>query len=141
MFMENILATAKAIEECSIPGLGFNMMSWFQDRGTVFDLSGNNNKATSCMAGWALHVRDGCTKPGPVEIMDEHPCMAAKTFFGIDSDAASQLFRSRQITAREAVTTLKHLAKTGEVKFDTPAEVPYHMPDWAVRALRVLLPA
>lgn len=131
MNVENILKVADAIEQHSIPDLGFNMSGYIARRG-VRDQSGHNCQTTACIAGYAA-VLSGAVKPDEVDA-DAHEPGAA--FLGLAGEAADSLFfarnhpqyRSRgsrlweRITAPEAIAVLRHLAATGEV-------------DWSISSL------
>lgn len=121
--VENILKTADAIEQHSIPDLGFNM-GVFKSKAETdtgypchIDLTGRGCGTVACIAGWAesLWAHEG--KPLALYHGSQH-------FFGMegrDDDHALLLMpegwaRSpEQYTPARAVAVLRHLAATGEV--------------------------
>lgn len=122
----NILKVADTIERHMksgkpFKGVGFNMM----------DLCGDGRpdhiddcKTTACIAGWACLV-SGKAKSARglkrIAYIDE----AAAKFFGLPSFEANVLFFPRDVwclnvldkTPRQAVATLRHLARTGKVNW------------------------
>lgn len=129
----NILAVADAIEQHTIPWLGFNMLNYK----TVVnaDMSGHNCGTTACIAGWANAIR--------LRLKETHPSwggwcehdgaadwLGIETYSSSGDSTADKLFYARNhpdykpdkaeatwasITAEQAVRTLRHLAETGEV--------------------------
>ena len=120
MNVENILKVADAIEQHSIPDLGFNMSHWF-DKATpdVPDLSGHECGTIACIAGWASRV-SGDQSENP-----DHTYEVAADFLGLGALTANNLFMPtngfvslhqwNSITPAHAVAVLRHLAETGEV--------------------------
>lgn len=107
-----IIKVANAIEKESIKGLKFDMDSF----GRIHPSCGT----VACIAGYAVAIKDGVesvTKPGidPESIAEKYLDLsrveAYSLFYGGD------LYIS-EITPTMAVTTLRHLAKTGEVDWD-----------------------
>lgn len=124
MNRENILKVADAIEQHSIPDLGFNMADFL---GTYEDRTGHGCGTTACIAGWGHAIIHGTydaefTYVDPDEIAgwlgishvpacnlfyaDNHPLNAR------DSSGRSWF---DEITPKTAVSVLRHLAETGEV--------------------------
>jgi hypothetical protein len=109
MNVDRILALADLIE--SLPKTeieddhGFCMVDYRHDCGTP-----------ACIAGWAVHLSG--------EKVDvKGTFYAASTFLGISPNTAYDLFiwaekRLDQITPDEAANTLRHLAGTGEVRWE-----------------------
>jgi hypothetical protein len=132
MNTENILAVADAIEQHTIPWLGFNMTGY---KTTGPDMTGHNCGTSACIAGWANAIRLRLSQNTHiVNGWCEHDEAAnwlgieAYSGFGYDS-TADQLFYARNhpdygngaeacwstIPAAQAVRTLRHLAATGNV--------------------------
>lgn len=119
MNVENILKVADAIEQHSIPGLGFNMLDWRgpADR-VVCDKSGHNCGTVACIGGWTEAIFP----------KDEHGrAVPAGETLDLDEDQRGRLFfmygtrRSLgSVKSDHAVRTLRHLAATGEVNWDLP---------------------
>ncbi|MDB5531558.1 MAG: hypothetical protein JWR51_4661 [Devosia sp.] len=128
MNKENILKVADAIEQHSIPDLGFNMHNWtYAADSVVTDHSGHNCRTVACIAGWAARVATGHM------IRDSYSEEVAAEFFGMDgeNDDPAALFSPRNIDSdlwrsidqQQAVLTLRHLAETGEVDWSVGAPV------------------
>jgi len=118
---QNILKVADAIEQHSIPGLGFNM-DYLKTAGRwahqVDHLGVADCGSVACIAGWASTVLTH----------DIGFSVAAKAL-GLDGETADQLFYATNhpkahrgeygplstIEADQAIRTLRHLASTGEV--------------------------
>jgi len=124
MNKENVLKVADAIEQHSIPELGFNMNYGLVSRSdNIKDLSGYNCDTVACIAGWCNML----TKPD-ARFSDFD---AAREFLGLDPKAASELFYAssqwefeggdhtylERITPSKAAVVLRHLAETGEVNW------------------------
>lgn len=136
MNVENILKTANAIEKGSVKRLGFNMETWidFQDDNRWYsgDMSGHQCKTTACIAGWAMHVKQGRANAigkrtwenisGSSEFGEMIPMGA--DFFEIEYSVASVLFTEGppDTTPAEAVALLRSFAETGVVEWDKFAE-------------------
>ena len=112
MDKENILKVADAIEQHSIPGLGFNMnVLHFQYHE---DKSGYGCGTCACIAGWACAI--GNITPPSFE--------AAANFLGLDiNNEGDELFWAGdfnlgRIELPQAVAALRHLAATGEVDWE-----------------------
>ena len=58
MNKENILKVADAIEQHSIPDLGFNMSIWVGIGSLYEDKSGHKCGTVGCIAGWATTVKN-----------------------------------------------------------------------------------
>lgn len=125
MNKDNILKVADAIEQHSIPGLGFNMRKYFcpTDVDHNPDLSGHTCGTTACIAGWAIAVRDG---GNPTDFNGPWLYDAAE-FMGLwkDEQATKDLMleTNNTITPAHAVAVLRHLAETGEVDWSVGAPV------------------
>ena len=122
MNVENILKVADAIEQHSIPDLGFNLGWWLCDGEE--DRSGHGCRTTACIAGWAIAVRDGGGMP------EQRPLNfdwlnEAGDFMGLPNEsdrsgydpirADLMLSIEEHRTPSEAAAVLRHLAATGEV--------------------------
>ena len=130
MNVENILKVADAIEQHSIPDLGFNLAWWFSPEGRPSDdRSGHGCGTTACIAGWAVAVRDGGVphdRPGSFDWLNE-----AGDFMGLPSPdveevydptrAALMLTLDETVTPVRAAAVLRHLAATGEVDWSIPS--------------------
>lgn len=128
MNTENILRVADAIEQHSIPDMGFNMGTFRGEADSghpmSVDLSGHNCGTVACIAGYAetLFVMDGG---------DLADYGGSGTFFGISDDDQIALIMPRgwnldprQYTPQRAVSVLRHLAATGEVDWSVGASLP-----------------
>lgn len=110
MNAENILKVAKAIEQHSIPDLGFNMgVVCGKARYDLPDLSGHNCGTVACVAGWTNKVFNTPASAA-----------AAGDILGLSDDVSELLFlpegwTENDIKPDQAVRTLRHLAETGEV--------------------------
>ena len=124
MNVERINAVADAIEQHSVPGLGFNMnyfrAEFVADMEPTADKTGQECGTVACIAGWAHTI--GKT---------EDTFSAAAEWLGLDPwfgpiGTSEQLFLASnapdepqykldQTTAAQAVRTLRHLAATGKV--------------------------
>ena len=107
MNVENILKVADAIEQHSIPDLGFNMRRWrFRFRNGINDKSGHHCKTCACIGGWTEAL---------------FPGVAAHKSLGLLSLKVHALFypdaapRAYDATPSQAAAVLRHLAATGEV--------------------------
>ena len=107
MNVENILKVADAIEQHSIPDLGFNMSVWKEAASPWRrDMSGHNCRTVACIAGWTVAL---------------FPDDDAADALGMDDDRADLLFYPRgwingsAFPSSRAVAVLRHLAATGEV--------------------------
>jgi hypothetical protein len=116
MNVENILRVADAIEQHSIPDLGFNMGVW-TDEG-LEDLSGHKCGTVACIGGWANAVEAGSKM-----LEWDSPLLGsqqAKAFLGLGGWESDELFFGcvYGVSPSQAVSVLRHLAKTGEVDWD-----------------------
>jgi hypothetical protein len=120
MNKENILKVADAIENASLAkkqGIGFNMINFFsEDR---YDQTGNECGTTACIAGWAVAMEVGKEIQNMTNLDIK---TKARRILGLTDSEASDLFYAHDslrfignITAEEAVTVLRHFAKTGHV--------------------------
>ena len=123
MNRENVLKVADAIEQHSIPDLGFNMSQWVGRDGEYSDRSGHQCQTTACIAGWAAAVATGKTMApnGPYDFgatdgagYRKAAVTIAREFMGLTQD---HLFwgGNGYTTPLKAVAVLRHLAETGEV--------------------------
>lgn len=127
MNVENILKVADAIEQHSIPDLGFNMGGFVSTSRP--DLSNHGCGTTACIAGWTVAVICGQTLLPRWQGDIEHDAIEA---LSIDEDVADALFfpsnEEQNLDVRktptDAVRTLRHLAATGEVNWDLPEPIP-----------------
>lgn len=133
MNVERILAVADAIEQHTIPWLGFNMSNY--KAVDLVDHTGHDCGTTACIAGWANAIRLSLKATEPARAgWSEHD--GAADWLGIYEDnwpsdsISDQLFYARnhpdyqasdtktcwdKISADQAVRTLRHLAATGNV--------------------------
>ncbi len=115
MNVENILKVANAIEQHSIPELGFNMFQWYGDDTFHRDISGHGCGTVACIGGWAGQVLLGNSNCTSQDLLDP---------LGIDKKQASALFfdwdTTIDVTPAQAVRTLRHLAATGAVNWNPP---------------------
>lgn len=129
MNVEHINQVADAIEQHTIPWLGFNMSSYKANK--YADRSNHDCGTTACIAGWANAIRLGLTENTPDEYgWCRHT--GAALWLGLSENQADDLFYARNhpdywengyaawdtISADQAVRTLRHLAKTGEVDWE-----------------------
>lgn len=121
MNKDNILKVADAIEQHSIPDLGFNMDFFSSPRshGSAIkaDHSGHDCGTVACIAGWAVQVGDL-----------PRTFAAARQYLGIDDDLGDDLFYGdsddlvlADIAVPQAVAVLRYLAETGEVDWSVGA--------------------
>ncbi len=123
MNVENILRVADAIEQHSIPDLGFNMGSFVSD--SRQDRSHFDCGTTACIAGWACAVVGGYhLNINDQEWIEEQ----AREILDLSFLEADDLFIPTnhhamvddRILPDQAVRTLRRLAKTGVVDWDLP---------------------
>jgi len=122
MNVENILRVADAIEQHSIPDFGFLMSDWMDNN--VTDYKGDKCGTVACVAGHAYAVATGNLVPS------EDLRTTAQAFLGLDSITSDDLFCPytidiqdwEHITPDQAVRTLRHLAATGEVRWNLSAD-------------------
>lgn len=131
--VENVLKVADAIEKHSIEWLGFNMKQFIAQAGPEEDWTGNACGTVACIVGWANALGKNLSEPSVEDMSDE---LFAADFLGIEyfsSDwevsTSDALFYAHahpgydeigtaiwpQISAEQAVRTLRNLAATGEV--------------------------
>jgi hypothetical protein len=114
-----ILRVADAIENAELAkdGIGFNMLSYHARRHSNYDHTGHNCATTCCIAGWAI-VLNG-ERPHGIGVVSR-----AAELMSLDWWNALDLFEPNldipysNITAAQAVRTLRHLAETGEVSWE-----------------------
>ena len=131
MNRENILKVADAIEQHSIPDLGFNM-DWLETE-RIYRLSGHREivrkdntgrdcGTIACIAGWACRLAGVPANFG-----------SARKFLGIPENLRDPLFyahgsavqdRLEDIQPQTAVAVLRHLAETGEVDWNRALAAP-----------------
>lgn len=130
--VENVLKVADAIEQHSIPDLGFNMLDYVHevDPNNGYDVkyygdrSGHSCGTVACIAGWARRIRTGQplapeagylfdwrTEARWLGLSPRVGGSGALLFLG-DDDTNERLDK---VTTAEAVAVLRHLAKTGKV--------------------------
>lgn len=139
MNKSRILLVADAIEQHSIPWLGFNMHNYISvtnlRNGTILeDHTGHNCNTVACIAGWTNAIRLKLTETAhPSAFTEDSSTVVWLGLSGLtdqfgDSDV-TRLFYARNhpdyetlgsavwrtITAEQAVRTLRHLAETGKV--------------------------
>lgn len=114
MNVGNILKVADAIEQASVPDLGFNMNVWNARADTwgVTDLSGHNCKTVACVGGWTCAVFG----------FHRHDDFEAADALGLTNQEAHLLFypsgeAAYTATPAQAAACLRHLAETGEVNW------------------------
>ena len=84
MNRENVLRVADAIEQLSIPDLGFNMMAFIirSEEGGAdlsdIDMTGRNCGTVACIGGWACWLADAH--------LDEFYSEPANRFLGLTED-------------------------------------------------------
>jgi len=131
MNVENILKVADAIEQHSIPELGFNMGEWVGDANVNQpDMSGHNCGTVACIAGWTCAVlTDDINKVYDLDYRE------LGALLGINYDQAKSLFipsyagvRLSLIGQDQAIRTLRNLAITGNVDWtiEAPISEPSH---------------
>ena len=124
MNRENILAVADAIENQSIPDLGFNMGGFIVETGDDWqDKSGRSCGTVACIAGTAHVLRTGDRTIG--HNVRDYDCTPDAEWLGLTEDEADGLFFAvsasanlYEITPSQAVSVLRHLAETGEVDWE-----------------------
>jgi len=119
MNKENVLKVADAIENHSIPKLGFNMGLFYAKREGETDHTGHNCGTVACIAGWAYTVERGKMNRNLVAA-ENAAYNAAKKWLDLSASEASALFYPRwevrhSVTTQQAVTVLRNFAETGEV--------------------------
>jgi hypothetical protein len=123
MNKENILKVADAIESATLAkehGIGFNMVSFYDDSGADSDHTEYECCTVACIAGWAAIMSDGyetVRSLTPSDISKE-----AQNYLGLSLCEADDLFCASgtrvdmdDITQTDAVKVLRHLAETGDV--------------------------
>jgi hypothetical protein len=122
MNVENILKVADAIEQHSIPDLGFNMLWLKSEVGGDADRSGHNCGTVACVAGWTIALfgsrGDGFMEAGQhlgLPRSKYRPLFYPGT--GLDEDEADT-HPAWGATPAQAASCLRHLAETGEVDWD-----------------------
>lgn len=129
MKVENILRVADAIERHEISWLGFNMRFFQADTHNpeslgIEDKSGHSCGTVACIAGWTNAVRTGARTSGnEIEPEDEGDWLGLSE---LDWDALfypknMKMDSWADITQQQAVITLRHLAKTGDVDWSAEA--------------------
>lgn len=116
----NVLAVADAIERHAFPKLGFNMGAYVEPSGYwTPDRSGHNCKTVACVAGWTIAVKEGHA----ITSWSWSRRIAAGNFLGLDMEEADCLFNPtdlsdwESIKPKQAVATLRRLARTGKVSW------------------------
>jgi hypothetical protein len=138
--IENILKVADAIEQGSVPGLGFNMaVHMGEGWGCLSDVSGRHYGTVACIAGWAATLAYEGDFTRVIGRGSNAIAEKARDWLGLSEGEASQLFYPwgetgvrflGDLTVKQAVRTLRLLAVTGKVdwaaamKGDEPALPP-----------------
>ena len=128
MNVENIRRVADAIEKHEIKDLGFNMRVYGSSVFKWADHTGRGCGTTACIAGWAAII-GGFRSPETIRDRDGFVISKfAQDFLDIGSYEESELFEPdvnrEEISAEQAVRTLRHLADTGRVEWDLPEQAP-----------------
>lgn len=124
-----VLKLAQVIEEAARPGarppIGFNMVEYSSE--SARDHAGHNCQTVCCIAGWAFLLKNGRLATEGEDVFRE-----ASAFVGLPPTAAGdevayQLFipldllpgemKMSEIGLPQAVSMLRHFAKTGEVEW------------------------
>lgn len=117
MNRKNILKVADAIEQHSIPDLGFNMARARDTASAEFpDMSGHQCRTVSCIKGWAEALSQAEVSGGRRGDDGYH-------YLGLSNHVGMALFLPVRwclgtYTPAQAVRCLRHLAETGEVRWD-----------------------
>ncbi len=114
MNKERILKVADAIENHHFKTLGFNMINYISEE--VPDRSGHDCGTTACIAGWVHALQKGIKKTLACKLpIAEY----AQKYLGLNDRQAWALFMecTTNITDKEAVKVLRHLAETGNVNW------------------------
>lgn len=125
MNVGNILKVADAIEQATVPGLGFNMGTVYNGRGVFEDLSGHSCGTVACIAGWTLAAVEGA----PDRYGTQKAMEVAAQWLGLHLDSddntgeAAELFLPEGFeedihTPAQAVRCLRNLAITGKVDWE-----------------------
>ena len=114
MNKERILKVADAIENHHFKTLGFNMESFIAEHSS--DRSEHDCGTTACIAGWVHALQKGIKKTLMCKLADDIGEYAQK-YLGLNDHQADRLFYevNSNITDKEAVKVLRHLAETGVV--------------------------
>jgi hypothetical protein len=118
MNVANILKVADAIEQHSIPDLGFNMAAWYGSEDA--DLSGHRCGTVACIAGWTMAVL------APDKLHDDWGSAMPGALLGLAFDQHRQLFIPQgddchgayDATPAVAAKLLRILAITGKVDWN-----------------------
>ncbi len=136
MNVERINAVADAIEQHTIPWLGFNMWNYLSDAAQMEysglkDHTEHNCNTVACIAGWTNAVRYNVSRADRdtfiddsgaadwlgLSYLDEENSQANDLFYAHNHPAYAEhgIEAWKDITAEQAVRTLRHLAATGVV--------------------------
>lgn len=130
MNISNILKVADAIEQASVPGLGFNMNQVLCEAHPENpDHTGRHCGTVGCIAGWAFVLATGQMEQGRYGAAKA----MARNWLGLSERDAERLFYPdfglevsyRSITQPQAARALRNLAITGKVDWEAamkPAE-------------------
>lgn len=124
MNKERILEVADAIEQASIPNLGFNMAWWFLEAGTDYDMSKKHQCGTvACIAGWTYAVkhRGDPELLNLMKINKDAICGEAQAYLDVSEKDAGHLFVescNNDPDDKYAVRVLRHFAETGNVEWN-----------------------
>lgn len=131
MNKENVLKVADAIETGALVkrGIGFNMALIADYSDELFQDQIDNCGTICCIAGTAFAIRYPRTTAKSIVTTGADITRRAAEYLGLNDRAASDLFYPRhliltKVKPSEAVTVLRHLAKTGEV--DWSVALPVH---------------
>lgn len=124
MNVGNILKVADAIEQASVPGLGFNLRLPYR-KVLGEDCSGRSCGTVACIAGWAAVVEGHAITTTTSWGGDILPW--AQLYFGLNDREAGDLMAPLSIilfgrlpmpTDKQAVRCLRNLAITGKVDWE-----------------------
>lgn len=132
MNKDRILLLADAIEQHSIPDLGFNMADYKREDATWPDQSGHDCKTTACIAGWAVEVfepetfdglsfRGGGFHQAAQSLLNLSRTDADALFLGEGRDGENLLhyedtkFDFTEVTPTQAARVLRTFVETGKV--------------------------
>jgi hypothetical protein len=124
MNVSNILKVADAIEQASVPGLGFNMGGWKVSADKAHpDLSGHSCGTVACIAGWTCEI-NGIPMRADCAFSNYQLSDNAAAILGLTEEQREELFTPEHeavnyhggmIGPVEAVRCLRNLTITGKV--------------------------
>ena len=121
MNRDRVIQLADAIENNSIPDLGFNMEYYIalpDDTNNIADRSGNNCNTVACIGGWIAHIAEPTSVESfrdAGEWLDLHFMEANKLFYADGIGFDHHGIPLEEITPQDAVKVLRNLAETGNV--------------------------